>query len=159
MYTNKIRIFTDGACSGNPGPGGWAAAFLLKDKCSVISGFELHTTNNRMELKSVIQAIKKTVKLGYSNIEIYSDSAYVVNSINSKHLERWHKTEWKTKKGEEIKNKDLWNELNTLILNTNQNISFVKVKGHDGNTFNEMVDKKAVEMVDKAKEILKNGND
>ena len=153
----KVRIFTAGACSENPGPGGWAAVFNTASKCSTISGNEKITTNNRMELKAVIEAFKKVLSKNVNNInyELYSDSAYVVNSINNKWIDKWQQNNWKTTKNEDVKNRDLWEEL--LLLKNKANslgiyIRIIKIKGHAGNTFNELVDKLAKEESLKAKE-------
>lgn len=155
----KVRIFTDGACSENPGPGGWAVVFNTASKCRTISGNERLTTNNRMELRAVIEAFRKIVNKKSHNpdiqYDIYSDSAYVVNTINNHWIEAWQKNNWQTTKREEVKNKDLWEELSMLRTKANQLgiiITVNKVKGHSGNTFNELVDKLAREESMKAKE-------
>lgn len=155
----KVRIFTDGACSENPGPGGWAVVFNTASKCRTISGNEKLTTNNRMELRAVIEAFRKIVNKKSHNpdiqYDIYSDSAYVVNTINNHWIEAWQKNNWQTTKREEVKNRDLWEELSMLRTKANQLgiiITVNKVKGHSGNTFNELVDKLAREESMKAKE-------
>ena len=158
----KIRIFTDGACSDNPGPGGWAAVFNTKDKCITISGNEETSTNNRMELKAVIEAFKKILskhhQRGNIEYELYSDSAYVVNSINNDWIDKWQQNNWKTTKNENIKNRDLWEQFALLrneIKSLGINIKIIKIKGHSGNTFNELVDKLAKDESIKAKEGVK----
>lgn len=154
----RIRIFTDGACSENPGPGGWAVVFNTESKCHTFSGNEQSTTNNRMELKAVIEAFKKILEKSTKpdNIfELFSDSAYVVNAINSHWIEVWQKNNWKTSKCDDVKNKDLWEEFINLRKEVNAkgiHVSIVKIKGHAGNTFNELVDKLAKEESMKAKE-------
>lgn len=155
----KVRIFTDGACSENPGPGGWAAVFNSEDKCRTISGNEKLTTNNRMELRAVIEAFKKIVNKRSHNPEVqydfYSDSAYVVNTINNYWIEAWKKNNWQTTKREDVKNRDLWEEfdkLRTKAIELGICFTFNKVKGHSGNTFNELVDKLARAESMKAKE-------
>ena len=157
----RVRIFTDGACSENPGPGGWAVVFNTTRKCSTISGNEKLTTNNRMELRAVIEAFKRIIakerKLTTSDYtyEIYSDSAYVVNTINNHWIEAWQKNNWQTTKREDVKNRDLWEEFSKLRTKAKELgicIEFIKVKGHSGNTFNELVDKLAREESMKAKE-------
>lgn len=155
----KVRIFTDGACSKNPGPGGWAVVFNSANKCRTISGNEKSTTNNRMELRAVIEAFKKILnkKTQRTDIEydIYSDSAYVVNTINNCWIDAWQKNNWQTTKCEDVKNRDLWeefNELRTKVKELGVNITLNKVKGHSGNTFNELVDKLAKEESMRAKE-------
>lgn len=155
-----MRIYTDGACSENPGPGGWAAIFNTAYKCKSISGNEKLTTNNRMELKAVIESFKEILrlsKLSKDNIEyeLYSDSAYVVNSINSGWIDKWQRNNWKTTKNDDVKNRDLWEEFARLRNEVDSRgicISIIKIKGHDGNTFNELVDKLAKEESIKAKE-------
>lgn len=148
----KVRIFTDGACSENPGPGGWAAVFNTASRCKTISGNEQLTTNNRMELRAVIEVFRiilnKSKPKNKNEYEIYSDSAYVVNTINNNWLEAWKKNNWQTTKNEDVKNRDLWEEFSKLrdeINNLGICITLNKVKGHSGNTFNELVDKLAKE--------------
>lgn len=156
----KIRIFTDGACSENPGPGGWAVVINTSSKCYTFSGNEQLTTNNRMELKAVIEAFKRIINKEkfFSNpkfeYDIYSDSAYVVNTINNDWIEVWAKNNWQTTKHEDVKNKDLWEEFNKLKIQAEFLgicIRINKIKGHSGNTFNELVDKLAREESMKAK--------
>lgn len=156
----KVRIFTDGACSENPGPGGWAVVFNTTSKCYTISGNEQLTTNNRMELRAVIEAFKKIVAKESKNhrfnyeYEIYSDSAYVVNTINNHWIDTWQKNSWQTTKHEDVKNRDLWEEFSRLKDKANKlhiSITLNKIKGHSGNTFNELVDKLAKEESMKAK--------
>ena len=154
----RVRIFTDGACSENPGPGGWAAVFNTENRCRTISGNESLTTNNRMELRAVVEVYKKILsKQRREDIQydIYSDSAYVVNTINNNWLEVWQKNNWQTTRREDVKNKDLWEEFNELRLRTQKlgiHVTLNKIKGHSGNTFNELVDKLAREESIKAKE-------
>lgn len=153
----KIRIFTDGACSENPGPGGWASVFYTDKECKVLKGHEKSTTNNRMELKAVVKTMEEICKGDTEkNIyEIFCDSAYVVNSINNGWIDVWKSNDWKTTKKEDVKNKDLWvrylrakEELNIC----NVILIITKIKGHAGNIFNEYVDKLAKEEVLKVKE-------
>lgn len=154
----KIRIYTDGACSENPGPGGWAIVFNSEDKCKTFSGNEIQTTNNRMELKAIIESYKKILSKKNKNnmeYELFSDSAYVVNSINNGWIEKWQRNNWKTTKGEDVKNRDLWEEFANLrdkAMSFNIQLKIIKIKGHAGNTFNELVDKLAKKESLKAKE-------
>lgn len=151
------RIFTDGACSGNPGPGGWAAVFNGEESYEVISGYELCTTNNRMELIAVANALENALERGYDKrgrIEIHSDSAYVVNALTKGWLIKWKNNNWLTVKHEKVKNKDLWKRLLTYVGRSKNKVSFVKVKGHSGNTFNEIADRHATEEVAKAQKAL-----
>lgn len=155
----RVRIFTDGACSENPGPGGWAVVFNSENKCRTFSGNEKLTTNNRMELRAVIEAFKRITNKKSHNpdvqYDIYSDSAYVVNTINNHWIEAWKKNNWQTTKREDVKNRDLWekfDELSTKAIKLGICITLNKVKGHSGNTFNELVDKLAKAESMKAKE-------
>lgn len=133
---NKVTIYTDGACSGNPGTGGWAAVLTYGGKTKEISGFEPQTTNNRMELRAVIEAIA-AVKLGFE-CEIYSDSAYVVNAVNNNWLFSWQQNGWKTAANKPVKNPDLWQRLLQEL--NRRKISFIKVKGHAAVELNERCD-------------------
>lgn len=155
----RIRIYTDGACSGNPGPGGWAVVWNTDNRCENFSGCNASTTNNRMELYAILQALKHIAKCGMvGTYEIYSDSAYCVNSVNNKWLDRWQASGWKTKQKQDIKNRDLWEEVGRYLQHNESNgrkVVFVKVKGHAGNTFNELVDKLAREESTKAQTKLK----
>lgn len=137
---NKINIFTDGACSGNPGDGGWAAILVCGNNKKEISGFEPNTTNNRMELMAVIKAIE-CIKIP-SEIKIFSDSAYVVNAFNQKWIENWITSGWKTSGRKPVQNKELWIQLLSLIKKQTR-VEFVKVKGHSDNELNNRCDKLA----------------
>lgn len=134
--TPRVEIFTDGACSGNPGVGGWAALLRAKDKEKELSGGELLTTNNRMELTAVIEALRALKTK--CNITLYTDSKYVMNGI-TEWLDKWKQNGFKTsnKKGD-VKNVDLWMVLDTLI--QGHEIRWVWVKGHAGHAENERVD-------------------
>ncbi len=147
----KVRAYTDGACSGNPGPGGWAAVILFPSDRQEISGFEEDTTNNRMELRAAVETLKLVLSLGYTKIDIYSDSAYVVNAVKKEWLKKWGHNGWKTVGGEDVKNKDLWIRL-VELLTRSRYINFIKVKGHSGDKNNELVDKLAKREVERAKE-------
>ena len=159
MKKLKIRVYTDGACSGNPGPGGWAALLLIKsDKGKnrvTIKGGEKHTTNNRMELQAVIKAlsfIQKNMKDYECQVRVFSDSSYVVNSINNFHLFNWERNGWKTSRDSDVINKDLWVKMIKLIGDNKP--EFQKVKGHSGDKFNDHVDRAAVEECTKYKSLL-----
>lgn len=154
----QIRIYCDGACSGNPGSGGWAMVVNTDKQCKTYGGYEVETTNNRMELTAVNECLKRigAHKAKADVFEIYSDSAYVINAITKKWLHGWQNNGWKTKTGDDIKNRDLWERTSKylrLIEDTGQKVTFVKVKGHAGNTFNEMVDKLAKEQSLKAQSV------
>lgn len=146
-----IRVYTDGACSENPGPGGWAMVFNFDDECKTDAGMEKETTNNRMELTAVMKALQKMEQISKHrnhDYELYSDSAYVVNSINNCWLTKWKLNGWKTTTGSDIKNKDLWLNVDNCLRNLqhkNINLKIIKIKGHAGHTFNELVDKLAKE--------------
>ena len=135
----KVIIYTDGACSGNPGPGGWGTILMYKDSKKEISGAKKDTTNNVMELTAVIEGLKM---LKYPcDVEIYSDSAYVVNAFNQKWIDSWIKNNWKTSGKEPVKNKEIWQELYDLT--KVHNVKFIKVKGHSDNEFNNRCDEMA----------------
>lgn len=140
----KIRAYTDGACSGNPGPGGWAAIILLDDNQQEIFGYEDETTNNRMELKAVIETIKFVLSLGEASVklDVYSDSAYVVNAVKKGWINKWSHNGWMTVAQTEIKNKDMWLQL-LKLLKGRPDINLIKVAGHSGDKYNEIVDKRA----------------
>ncbi len=122
----NVEIYTDGACSGNPGPGGYGAILSYKGHEKIISGGEESTTNNRMELMAVICALE-TLK-EKCNVDLYTDSAYVCNAISEKWIEDWQLKGWKNSKNKEVLNMDLW--LRLLSLLEYHNVSFHKVKGH-----------------------------
>lgn len=159
MRQVKINIFTDGSCSGNPGPGGWGVVINLSKGHRILSGNSIETTNNRMELQAVVETlklIKSKVRIGAEYVcDIHSDSAYVINAITKKWIEVWKINGWKKKDGDAIKNVDLWKDfyfiLEDLKATKNVTINFIKVKGHAGNTFNELVDKIARGETEKAK--------
>lgn len=136
METNQITIYTDGACSGNPGAGGWAAILMYKSVCKKISGGTSETTNNRMELQAVIEALKIIKRP--SSVVVYSDSAYVVNAFIQDWLTSWQRNNWKRRDRKEVQNKDLWLEL--LALTKKHNVIFKKVAGHADNEFNNECD-------------------
>jgi len=145
----KVRIYTDGACSCNPGPGGWAAIILLPNKVVAIDGNDQRTTNNRMELQAVVEGLRFAKSLGHANVDVYSDSAYVVNAVGKEWLKKWKNNGWKAASGEDVKNKDLWLQLLGLL---GRYIRIIKVKGHSGDTFNEKADILARAQVDLIKE-------
>jgi len=135
----KVTIYTDGACSGNPGPGGWGAILQYGGYKKELSGGEKETTNNRMELIGVITALQ-TLKEP-CQVDLYTDSQYIVNAINEGWLVSWQLKGWK-RKGGEVKNIDLWQTL-VPLLNTH-NVNFIWVKGHAENEFNNRCDELAV---------------
>ena len=133
----KITIYTDGACSGNPGKGGWAAVIIDDKKEKTISGSEPLTTNNRMELSAVINALKE---VGSAELDIYTDSKYVKNGIES-WIKNWKINGWMTAAKQPVKNKDLWLELDTLV--SEKAIGWKWVKGHSNDHYNTIVDEAA----------------
>ena len=136
----KVVIYTDGACSGNPGPGGWGAILMYKGAKKEISGGDKQTTNNIMELTAVIEGLK-LLKFP-CKVKLYSDSAYVVNAFNQKWIYGWLKNGWKNASKEPVKNKELWQEL--YALTQKHKVEFIKVKGHADNEFNNRCDEMAV---------------
>ena len=142
----KVIIYTDGACSGNPGPGGWGSILMYKGNKKEISGCLANTTNNVMELTAVIEALR-LLKFP-CEVEVYSDSAYVVNAFTQKWIYGWMKNGWKTSNKEPVKNKELWEELYSFT--KTHKIEFIKVKGHADNEYNNRCDelaRKAIENV------------
>ena len=131
----KVDIYTDGACSGNPGPGGWGVLIEIDNKNIELSGGDKDTTNNRMELMAAIKALEE-IDQDYE-ITLYTDSNYVKDGITS-WISNWKKNNWKTASKKDVKNKELWMRLDEAI--KDKNISWVWVKGHAGNAGNEQAD-------------------
>lgn len=130
-----VTIYTDGACKNNPGPGGWAAILIFATQEKIITGSELYTTNNRMELLSVINALDALNNS--SEIDLYTDSQYVQQGI-TKWIFTWRVKNWRTSNGAIVKNQDLWQRLEKAA--SKHKIFWHWVKGHNGNLFNEKVD-------------------
>lgn len=140
----KVIIYTDGACSGNPGPGGWAAVLLFEGNKKEISGGKKNTTNNIMELTAIIEGLKALKE--ECEVEIYSDSAYSVNAFNQGWIYNWMKKGWKKADGSKVKNQELWQELYELT--KKHKVVFNKVKGHSDVKLNNRCDelaRKAIE--------------
>ena len=135
----KVTVYTDGACSGNPGPGGWGAILMYGGKAKELSGGEKETTNNRMELSAVIEALSALKEP--CGVELYTDSQYVANAINEGWLKSWIKRGWRRKAGE-VKNIDLWEKLIPLL--ERHMVEFIWVKGHSENECNNRCDELAV---------------
>ena len=135
----KLKIYTDGACSGNPGKGGWAAIILNDSSQSNISGSENNTTNNRMELMAPIMALKKIKKK--SEITIFTDSKYVKDGITD-WIKKWKVNNWKSSNKKPVKNKDLWIKLDNACLK--HKVTWKWVKAHADNKYNNLVDELAV---------------
>ena len=136
----KIIIYTDGACSGNPSPGGWGAVLMSGSNKKEKSGADPQTTNQRMELMAVVAALKALKVTGWE-VVVYSDSAYLVNAFGQKWLDKWQQNGWKNSKKEEVANQDLWKEL--LDLTSRNRVTMKKVKGHAGDEYNERCDQLA----------------
>lgn len=132
----KVIIYTDGACSGNPGPGGWGAILMYGNNKKEISGAQKDTTNNIMEITAVLEALKMLKEK--CEVEVFSDSAYVVNAFNQDWIYNWQKNNWKTASKEPVKNRELWEEL--YLLTQKHKIEFIKVKGHSDNEYNNKCD-------------------
>lgn len=131
-----VEIYTDGACSGNPGNGGWAAILIYGKIKKELSGGEKQTTNNRMELRAVIEGLKALKEP--CNVNLYSDSAYVVNAFLNDWISTWQLLGWKTTSKKEVKNVELWQELLTLL--QTHKVKWHKVKGHSDNQLNNACD-------------------
>lgn len=136
----EVMLYTDGACSGNPGPGGYGAILIYKGIEKEISGGEINTTNNKMEIMAVIKGLE--MLKSPCQVTVYSDSAYVVNAIQMKWIDSWKKNNWKKADKSKVKNIDLWERL--LELMEIHDVTFVKVKGHSDNEYNNRCDKLAV---------------
>ncbi|MDE3065119.1 MAG: ribonuclease HI [Acidobacteriota bacterium] len=135
-------IHTDGACRGNPGPGGWAWA---RGRDRFASGAEAHTTNQRMEIRAVIEALRDNPE---GPIEIVSDSSYVVKCFHERWHEGWLRRGWRNSQGKPVANRELWEELFSLTLGAPRVISFSWVKGHSGDPMNDFVDLLATRAAD-----------
>lgn len=144
---DEVIIYTDGACSGNPGKGGWGAILMCGNSRKEISGGELETTNNRMELTAPIEALRLLKRP--CKVKIYSDSAYLVNAFLQGWIYNWQMNGWKTSDKKDVKNKELWEEIYKFT--QIHKIEWIKVKGHSDNEFNNMCDKMAVEAIKKLK--------
>ena len=132
-------IWTDGACSGNPGPGGYAGIVMCDGRGKNVFGARANTTNNRMEILAVIKSLE--ILKVKCNVVLHSDSAYVCNAINNKWLESWQLHSWKNSDKKPVLNRDLWEQLLDLL--EKHQVQFVKVKGHADNKFNNECDEMA----------------
>lgn len=135
----KVIIYTDGACSGNPGPGGWGTILMYKDTKKEISGGKKDTTNNVMELTAALEGLKM-LKFP-CEVDLYSDSAYLVNGFTQGWIYNWQKNNWQTSNKEPVKNKEIWQEIYNLT--KIHKVKFIKVKGHSDNEFNNRCDELA----------------
>ncbi|MEM6615302.1 MAG: ribonuclease HI [Pseudomonadota bacterium] len=135
VSSGRVTIYTDGACSGNPGPGGWGAILKYREAEKELSGGDAHTTNNRMELIAAIEALNALKRA--SEVDVYTDSVYVRDGI-TKWLASWKQKGWKTASKKPVKNDDLWRALDEAV--ARHQIEWHWVKGHDGNELNERAD-------------------
>lgn len=143
----KVTIYTDGACSGNPGIGGWGTILIYNGHERILSGYNKDTTNNRMELFAVIQGLSALKEP--CEVEVYSDSAYVCNAFIEGWTKRWEKNNWKTSNKSDVKNDDLWKML--LMLMSAHKVKYIKVKGHADNEYNNRCDKLATDAIKRVK--------
>lgn len=139
MTDKKVIIYTDGACSGNPGPGGWGAVLLYNDHKKEIYGGEIDTTNNRMELMAAIKSLELLKES--CTIDMFTDSIYVKNGITT-WIEGWKARNWKTADKKAVKNVDLWKELDIIV--QKHKINWYWIKGHSGDKYNDIADALAV---------------
>lgn len=135
-----LTIYTDGACSGNPGPGGWAALLFLEDGMKRLSGGARRTTNNRMELTAALEALRFLDEP--RRVKLHTDSAYLANAFNQSWIENWQKNGWKNSSKKPVKNKDLWKGL--LEMTEKHDVEWIKVKGHADDPLNIEADELAV---------------
>ena len=135
----KVTIYTDGACSGNPGPGGWGAILIYKETKLELSGYAEHTTNNRMELLAPIEALSRLKEP--CEVDVYSDSSYLINAFVKDWLSDWQRRGWIKSDKKPVENRDLWETL--LELSNVHTITWHKVKGHSSNAFNNRCDELA----------------
>ncbi|HIS20678.1 MAG TPA: ribonuclease HI [Candidatus Spyradocola merdavium] len=135
-----IEIYTDGACSGNPGPGGWGVVLLYQGNKKELAGYQPETTNNRMELFAAIQGLAALREP--CEVTLYSDSSYLINAFEKHWLDNWQRNGWKTSSKSPVENQDLWKLL--LLHVKNHRVRFVKVKGHSDNAYNNRCDEMAV---------------
>ena len=145
---NRVTIYTDGACSGNPGPGGWGAILVSGAHRKEISGGDPETTNNRMELTAAIEALRALA--GSAEVDLYTDSTYLKKGI-TQWIESWKANGWKRRSGKRwlpVKNEDLWRTLDELV--ALQNVTFHWVEAHAGHEENERADRLAREAIPKS---------
>ena len=143
----NVKIYTDGACSYNPGPGGWGCVLIYGEKQKQMSGFEENTTNNRMELTAVIKALEELKQPCV--VDLFTDSAYVSNAFLQDWISGWIEKGWRGSDKKEVKNKELWQRL--LSLTEKHSVTFHKVKGHSDNELNNLCDKLATGEIEKNK--------
>ena len=144
----SVYLYTDGACSGNPGPGGWCAVLRYGSRDKIISGGEKSTTNNRMELTAVIEGLRALKE--QCKVNCITDSKYICDAVNKNWLDSWKKKSWKKSNGKPVLNPDLWIEF--VKLTSLHDVSFQWIKGHDGHPENELCDRTAVTEAQKYKD-------
>ncbi len=137
----EVNIYTDGACSGNPGKGGYCAILIYGEIEKVVSGFEDNTTNNRMEILAAIMGLKALKEP--CKVNLYSDSQYLISAFNEGWIISWQQNNWKNSNKKEVKNVDLWKDI--INLTNIHEVTFIKVKGHSDNEYNNRCDKIAVQ--------------
>ena len=161
--SNSVKIYTDGACSGNPGPGGWGCIVIKNNKEFELSGGEVNTTNNQMELKACIEGLKYVITKNMYSVPVivYADSQYLINGMEKGWVESWEQNDWKKSNGSPVKNPELWKTLLELKrkINNNSKLLFSWIKGHDGDEYNERCDSLAVEASLQYKEYCENQED
>ena len=135
----RVEIYTDGACSGNPGVGGWCAILMYNGHSKTVSGYNKDTTNNRMEVFAAIQGLSALKEA--CEVLLYSDSAYLVNTMNNGWINQWQANDWRLADNKPVKNVDLWHAL--IAKMKNHKVTFIKVKGHSDNEFNNKCDEVA----------------
>lgn len=141
----EVILYTDGACSGNPGPGGWGALLIWNGKEKALSGGHPDSTNNRMEMQAVIEGLKALNKK--CHVKVHSDSALIINAFTKGWIQNWQKKGWKKADKKPVENREIWEE---MIRYVNQHqVSWIKVKGHSDNELNNRVDQLAVEACQK----------
>lgn len=141
---DEIAIYTDGACSGNPGPGGWGVVLLYREQKKELSGFVADTTNNRMELTAVITGLS-SLKTDQVPVTVYTDSKYIVDAVNQNWLTNWQNKGWRNTAKKPVANRDLWEQL--LALNQKYHPRYTWVKGHSTNVYNNRCDEMAVQAI------------
>jgi len=141
---NMIAVYTDGACSGNPGPGGWGTIIIRDNQETELAGYEANTTNNRMELTAVIQGLSALADTTRP-VTVYTDSQYVVNAINQHWIDNWQVKGWINASKKPVANRDLWEEI--IALNLKYNPTYIWVKGHSTNEYNNRCDALAVQAI------------
>lgn len=141
---NIIAVYTDGACSGNPGPGGWGTIIINQNIEKEFSGFEPNTTNNRMELTAVIRGLS-SLESQQGTVIVYTDSQYIVNAINQHWLDNWQTKGWVNASKKPVANRDLWEKI--IKLNEQYKPTYVWVKGHSSNEYNNRCDTLAVQAI------------